>query len=46
VRPGGIILAHNLDMVPEYLKAVQSNPALETILYREGGGLIVSLKKR
>ena len=46
VRPGGIILAHNLDMVPEYLKAVQSNPDLETILYREGGGLIVSLKKR
>lgn len=46
VRPGGLILAHNLDMVPEYLKAVQGNPDLETILYREGGGLIVSLKKR
>jgi caffeoyl-CoA O-methyltransferase len=46
VRPGGLILAHNLDMVPEYLKAVQGNPDLETILYREGGGLIVTLKKR
>jgi len=46
VRPGGLILAHNLEMVPEYLKAVQADPALETILYREGGGLIVSLKKR
>jgi predicted O-methyltransferase YrrM len=46
VRPGGLILAHNLDMVPEYLKAVQRNPDLETILYREGGGLIVTLKKR
>lgn len=46
VRPGGIILAHNLEMVPDYVKAVQSDPDLETILYREGGGLVVSLKKR
>ncbi len=46
IRPGGLILAHNLDMVPEYLKAVEANPALETILYKEGGGLIVTMKKR
>jgi predicted O-methyltransferase YrrM len=26
VRPGGLILAHNVDMAPEYMKAVTSNP--------------------
>jgi predicted O-methyltransferase YrrM len=46
VRPGGLILAHNVEMVPDYVKAVTSNPELETIFYMEGGGLAVSLKKR
>ncbi len=46
VRPGGLILAHNLDSVPDYLRTVQADPNLETILYREGHGLIVTLKKR
>lgn len=45
VRPGGLILAHNLEMVPEYVKAVTKNPSLETIFYREGAGLVVTLKK-
>jgi len=45
VRPGGLILAHNLEMVPAYVKAVTSNPQLETIFYREGAGLVVTLKK-
>jgi predicted O-methyltransferase YrrM len=45
VRPGGLILAHNIDMVPEYLRAVTSNPALDTQLFREGGGLGITLKK-
>lgn len=45
VRPGGLILAHNLEMVPEYVKAVRKNPSLETIFYREGAGLVVTLKK-
>ena len=46
VRPGGLILAHNIQMVPEYLQAVRSNPALETILYTQGAGMSISLKKR
>jgi len=46
VRPGGLILAHNVDMVPEYVKAVTSNPDLETIFYMQGAGLAVTLKKR
>jgi len=46
VKPGGLILAHNVDMVPDYVKAVTTNRDLETILYMEGGGLAVTLKKR
>jgi predicted O-methyltransferase YrrM len=46
VRPGGLILAHNMDMVPDYAKAVTTNPELETVLYTEGAGLGVTLKKR
>jgi caffeoyl-CoA O-methyltransferase len=46
VRPGGLIVAHNIDMVPEYLNAVNANPKLETIFYMEGGGMGISLKKR
>ena len=46
VRPGGLILAHNVDMVPDYVKVVTTSPDLETIFYMEGGGLAVTLKKR
>ena len=46
VKPGGLILAHNVDMVPDYVKLVKSNTDLETIFYMEGGGLGVTLKKR
>ena len=46
VRPGGLILAHNIDQVQPYLQQVQANPALETILYLDGGGMGVTLKKR
>lgn len=46
VRPGGLVLAHNVDMVPEYMKLVTTDPALETVLYMQGGGLAVTLKKR
>src|SRR5574338_904423 len=46
VKPGGLILAHNVDMVPEYVKAVTSDPALDTVFYMDGGGLAVTLKKR
>ena len=46
VRPGGLILAHNTDMVPDYVKAVTTSADLETIFYMQGGGLAVTLKKR
>jgi caffeoyl-CoA O-methyltransferase len=46
VRPGGLILAHNTDMVPDYVEAVTTNGDLETIFYLEGAGLGVTLKKR
>ena len=46
VRPGGLILAHNIDMAQDYVKAVSSRPDLETIFYMQGGGLGVTLKKR
>jgi predicted O-methyltransferase YrrM len=46
VQQGGLILAHNVDMVPDYVKAVTTSEDLETIFYMEGGGLSVTLKKR
>ena len=46
VRPGGLLLAHNVDMVPDYMKLVTSSPDLETVLYMSGGGLAVTMKKR
>jgi caffeoyl-CoA O-methyltransferase len=46
VRPGGLILAHNVEMVPDYVKAVTTNPGVESIFYMEGAGLCVTLKKR
>jgi predicted O-methyltransferase YrrM len=46
VRPGGLILAHNVDMAGDYNRLVTSNPALETLFYTEGEGLGITLKKR
>ena len=46
VRPGGLILAHNVGMSDEYDRQVTTNPALETVFYRDGGGLGITLKKR
>jgi caffeoyl-CoA O-methyltransferase len=45
VRPGGLILAHNMDMVPNYVKAVTTNRDLETVFYTEGNQLGITLKK-
>jgi len=45
VRPGGLILAHNVDMTgPDFIKAVTTNPNLETVFQVQGLG--VTLKKR
>jgi caffeoyl-CoA O-methyltransferase len=46
VRPGGLILAHNIEMVPAYVKAVTTNPDLETVFYMQGNQLGITLKKR
>jgi predicted O-methyltransferase YrrM len=49
VRPGGLILAHNVNMAmvaDGYVKRVTSDPELETMFYTDGGGLSVTLKKR
>jgi caffeoyl-CoA O-methyltransferase len=49
VRPGGLICAHNVSArMPDqgFLKAITSDPNLETVFYREGAGLSVTLKKR
>ncbi|HKT11442.1 MAG TPA: class I SAM-dependent methyltransferase [Terriglobia bacterium] len=46
VRPGGLVLAHNIDMAPDYVHAVTTNPDLQTIFYMQGRGLGVTLKKR
>ncbi len=46
VRPGGLILAHNIDMAPDYIRAVTTHPDLQTIFYMQGRGLGVTLKKR
>jgi predicted O-methyltransferase YrrM len=48
VRPGGLILAHNVGMagVADYVREVTTDAGLETIFYREGAGLAVTLKKR
>jgi predicted O-methyltransferase YrrM len=49
VRAGGLIVAHNINprmANPEFVKAVTTNPDLETVFYQEGGGISVTLKKR
>ena len=46
VRPGGLILAHNVGMAGDYDKLVTTNPALETLFLMEGEGLGITLKKR
>jgi caffeoyl-CoA O-methyltransferase len=50
VRPGGLVIAHNMNTRqadPRYVKAITENPQLETlILLKEGTGVGVTLKKR
>jgi caffeoyl-CoA O-methyltransferase len=50
VRPGGLVVAHNINARqadPRYVKAITTNPALETILVNMGAsGVSLSMKKR
>jgi len=46
VRPGGLIVAHNINPQqadPKYVEAITTNPDLESVLY---GGVGITLKKR
>jgi predicted O-methyltransferase YrrM len=49
VRPGGLILAHNMHrppVHPSYLKAITTNPALDTsFVLMDGAGIGITLKK-
>jgi predicted O-methyltransferase YrrM len=49
VRPGGLIVAHNMlprMASPDFVTAITTNPDLETVFYMEGGGVSVTMKKR
>jgi predicted O-methyltransferase YrrM len=50
VRPGGLIVAHNMNprqADPRYVEAITTNPELDTILVQtQGTGVGVTLKKR
>lgn len=50
VRPGGLIVAHNMTVRqadPNFVKAITTNPDLETLfLHMQGAGVAVTLKKR
>lgn len=50
VRPGGLIVAHNMNQRmahPPYIEAITSNPALETVFINmETSGIGITMKKR
>ena len=49
VRPGGLILGHNVNRrgeMQDFIKAITTNPDLETAFQGQGQGLSVTLKKR
>ena len=50
VRPGGLVVAHNMRVPPpdpQYVKAITTNPDLETVfLNMHSAGIGVTLKKR
>jgi len=49
VRPGGLLVAHNINpgmADPKYIEAITTNPDLETVFYMQGGGVSVTMKKR
>lgn len=50
VRPGGLIIAHNMHQPPpdkRYIEAITTNPALDTsFVLMDGAGIGVTIKKR
>ncbi len=48
VRPGGLIVAHNINAGmanPQYVAAITTNPDLDTVFLNQGGGISVTMKK-
>lgn len=43
IRPGGVVVADNVTMASDYVKAVTTNPALETLYFSRA---TITLKKR
>lgn len=50
VRPGGLVIAHNMNRPkpdPRYVEAITQNPELESVfLFMDAAGLSVTMKKR
>lgn len=49
LRPGGLVCAHNMNARmadPDFVKAITTDPNVETVLYTQGAGMSVTLKKR
>lgn len=50
VRPGGLILGHNMNRPapnPAFVKAITENPALETLfVHMDAAGMAITMKKR
>jgi predicted O-methyltransferase YrrM len=46
VRPGGLIVAHNMKSASGYVEYLAGIPELDTVLLTQGSGLSVTLKKR
>ena len=50
VRPGGLIVAHNMNQRqadPKFVQAITTNPKMETLfLHMQGAGVSVTMKKR
>lgn len=49
VRPGGLIGAHNMSprrANQSFLQAIPTSPDVETVMYFQGGGMSVTMKKR
>ncbi|MFB3779163.1 MAG: O-methyltransferase [Bryobacteraceae bacterium] len=45
LRPGGLILAHNVGQAPEYISYVAASPDLDTVLLTRTSGMSATLKR-
>ncbi len=46
LRPGGLILAHNVEDAPAYVERVAADSTLDTVALTQGSGLSATLRKR